>query len=157
MWTTRPAVKKRKEQRCNMQCKIIPWLKTSNRAVAWENDNVRSRLGEDREPLNNYTKCNYVFHLPHILNKVHIKSKPKSVFHIGTTDTNKNSICESVTQWSIMSKNYLTVFTEWPWEQKTNHFVMVHWLNFSPAPQYMCSQLPFYFKSVALLSQPIRF
>ena len=95
-----------------MQCTIIPWLKTSNRALVWENDNVRSRLGADRELLNNYTKCNYIFHLPYILNKLHIKSKPKSVFHIGTTDTNQNSICESLTQWSVMSKNCLTVLTE---------------------------------------------
>jgi len=88
MWTTRPAVKKRKQQRSNMQCTIIPWQKTSNRALAWESDNVRSCLGGDREPLNNYTKCNYIFHLPYIVNKLHIKSKPKSVFYIGTTDTN---------------------------------------------------------------------
>jgi len=39
-----------------MQCTIIPWWKTSNRAFAWENDIVRSRLGEDRKPLNSYTK-----------------------------------------------------------------------------------------------------
>lgn len=91
-----------------------------------ESDNVRSCLGGDREPLNNYTKCNYIFHLPYIVNKLHTKSKPKSVFHIGTTDTNWNSICESLTQWSVMSKNYLAVLTECPREQETDHFVMVH-------------------------------
>jgi hypothetical protein len=76
--------------------------------------NVSSRLGKDREPLNNYTKCNYIYHLPYIVNKLHIKSKPKSVFPTCTTDTNQNSICESLAQWSVMTKNYLTVLTESP-------------------------------------------
>jgi hypothetical protein len=78
-----------------MQCTIIPWQKTSNIAPALEKDNIRSHLGEDRELLNNYTECNYILHLPHIVNKLHAKSLTKSIFHMGTTDTKRNSICES--------------------------------------------------------------